>query len=57
MIQFQSTPRGGWDILRIVGYLLPMATVSAIISLIIALTLFRFFVSLGKTIWDLLPFA
>lgn len=43
------------DILSVVGYLLPMNTVRQIVSLIIAITIFRVFVSLGKTIWDLLP--
>lgn len=45
------------DILSIVGYLLPMGTVIAIVDLIIAITIFKVFIALGKTIWDLLPFV
>lgn len=45
------------DILSVVGYFLPMGTVRTIVGLIIALTIFRVFVALGKTLWDLLPFA
>lgn len=45
------------DIISVVSYFLPMATVRRIISLIVALTLLRCAIALGKTIWDLLPFA
>lgn len=45
------------DILSVVGYLLPMDTVILIVDLIIALTLLRVFIALGKTLWDLLPFV
>lgn len=45
------------NILSVVGYLLPMGTVVAIVDLIIAITVFKVFIALGKTIWDLLPFA
>ena len=45
------------DIVRIVGYLVPAQTVYAIITLIVAFTVFRIIISLIKTIWDLLPFA
>lgn len=45
------------DILSVVGYLLPMGTVRTIISLIISITILRVFIALGKTLWDLLPFA
>ena len=45
------------DIVRIVGYLVPAQTVYAIITLMVAFTVFRIIISLIKTIWDLLPFA
>ena len=41
--------------IRMVGYLLPWETVTAICGLIVALTLFRIVVAFIKTIWDLLP--
>ena len=45
------------DFLSIAGYLLPMGTVVAIVDLIIVITIFKVFIALGHTIWDLLPFA
>ena len=45
------------DIIAVVGYLLPMDTVVAIVSLIIGFTVFRFVIALIRTVWDLLPFA
>lgn len=45
------------DIISVVSYFLPMATVRRIVSLIVAITVFRCVIALGKTIWDLLPFA
>ena len=43
------------DIIRAVGYMLPMNTVSAIAGVVISLTVFRFVISIVRTIWDLLP--
>ena len=43
------------SILRMVFYLLPMGTITTIITLIISLVIFRFVISLIKTIWELLP--
>lgn len=43
------------DIVKVVGYLLPMDTVSTIIGLIIDLTIFRILIAIPKAIWDLLP--
>ena len=43
------------DIVRVVGYLLPAQTVYAIVSLIIAINIFKVVISLIKTVWDLLP--
>lgn len=43
--------------LSLAGYLLPMGTVITIVNLIIAITVFKVFIALGKTIWDLLPFV
>lgn len=45
------------DIVRVVGYLMPIKTVSTIITLIVALTVFRIIIAVIKTVWDLLPFA
>lgn len=45
------------DIVRVVGYLMPINTVTTIIKLIIALTIFRIIIAVIKTVWDLLPFA
>ena len=42
-------------IVRVAGYMLPMGTVSAILSLIVNLTIFRIVIAFIKTIWDLLP--
>lgn len=46
-----------FDIIRVVGYLLPWHTVVAIVSIIIWLSVFRICVSVIKSIWDLLPFV
>lgn len=43
------------DIVRVVGYLMPGATVAAIVTLIIAFNIFKIIVSVIRTIWDLLP--
>lgn len=43
------------DIIRVVGYMLPMDTVSQIISCIVALTVTRIAIAIPKAIWDLLP--
>ena len=42
-------------IIRVACYLLPMDTITVIIGIIIFTTIFRIVISLGKTIWDLLP--
>ena len=42
-------------IVRVASYMLPMGTVSAIVSLIVSLTIFRIVIAFIKTIWDLLP--
>lgn len=41
--------------IRMVGYLLPWGTVTAIVSLVVALTVFRIIIAIIKTVWDLLP--
>lgn len=43
------------DIVRVVSYLLPMQTVTIIVSLIFSIICFRIVISLIKTIWELLP--
>ena len=40
---------------RCVLYMLPLGTINTIIGIIIAVTGFRIFISIVKTIWDLLP--
>jgi len=45
------------DILNGICYFLPLGTVTAIITLIISLTVFRIFVSFVKTIWGYIPFV
>ena len=45
------------DILRVCGYMLPMGTVGAVVSLIFGLTVFQIVIAFIKTVWDLLPFA
>lgn len=45
------------DILRFAGYMFPWGTVTAICSIIIALSIFRIVVAFIRTIWALLPFA
>lgn len=42
-------------IVRCVLYMLPLGTINAIIAVVIAITSFRIFISIVKTIWELLP--
>lgn len=44
-----------WGVVRCVLYMLPLGTIAAIVSLLILISTFRIFVSIVKTIWDLLP--
>lgn len=44
-----------FNILRVVCYFLPMGTVIAMVTLIIALSVFRVVIAVIRTIWDLLP--
>lgn len=43
------------NIIRVVSYMFPWYTVSAIFSLVVAFTLFRIVISFLKSIWDILP--
>lgn len=52
-----SVFRAFFDILSMVGYLLPIPTVVSILQIVIAIGIFKIVVSLIKTIWKLLPFA
>lgn len=45
------------NIVSSVCYFLPMGTISAIVSLIVAMGIFRAVIRLVITIWDLLPVA
>lgn len=44
------------EFFRVVCYILPMDTIVSILLLVVALNVFRIFVSLIKTIWQLMPF-
>lgn len=44
-----------FGVVRCVLYMLPLGTVTAIVALIIAISTFRIFIAIIKTIWDLLP--
>lgn len=46
-----------FGIVETVFYLLPMYTVARIVTIIISLMSFRIFVSLIRTVWDILPIA
>ena len=43
------------SILAVVGYIVPMGPVFAILTLMCSLLAIRFAISIGRTIWDLLP--
>ncbi len=43
------------DIFQVVCYLLPMKTVVAILTIIIAINVFKIVISIIKTIWQLIP--
>lgn len=43
------------SVIQTVTYLLPMQTVATIITIIIAISLFKTVISLIKAIWDILP--
>ena len=45
------------DILRFAGYMFPWGTVTAICSIIVAISIFRVAVAFIRTMWSLLPFA
>ncbi len=44
------------DIIALVGYLLPMNTIAAILTLVVVINLFKIVVSVIKTLWQLIPF-
>lgn len=44
------------DIIALVGYLIPMNTVAAILTLIVVINLFKIVVAFIKTLWQLIPF-
>jgi hypothetical protein len=43
------------DFFRMVAYLLPMGTVSFVVTVIVALQVYRVAVSFFKTLWGVLP--
>lgn len=50
-----STFTSFFNALRVVCYLLPMGTILNIVSLIIVIIVFKIFVSVIKTLWQLIP--
>ena len=44
------------DVLSVACYFLPMGTVTTILELIVIINTFKIFVSLIKTVWQLIPF-
>lgn len=46
-----------WGYVQMVAYLLPLSTLISIITLVIAISLFRLAVSVIRAVWDLLPFV
>ena len=46
-----------FGVVRCVLYLLPLDTISSILGIMLSIGLFRIFISIVKTIWDLLPIA
>ena len=46
-----------FGMVRCALYLLPLDTVGTIVGLLLAISTFRFIVSLLKTIWDFIPFV
>jgi len=51
------TSSAAWSWIIAAMYFFPVGTVGAILTLIVALWLFRMIVSLVKTLWELLPIA
>lgn len=48
---------GAVEAFQVVFYIVPMATVFAILSITLSLHAFRIVIALIKTLWDLLPIA
>lgn len=44
-----------FGIVRCVLYMLPLETIGTIVGLLVAISAFRIFIAIVKTIWDLLP--
>ena len=43
------------SVIQVVSYMLPMKTVSVVVTLIFGFNVFKIFIAIIKTIWDLLP--
>lgn len=52
-----SVVSGVTQFFHVIFYIVPMDTVFAIASIVIALHSFRIVIALIKTLWDVLPFA
>lgn len=46
-----------FSVFSIVGYLLPLTTIYNLVSIVIALNVFKIFVALLKMLWSILPFT
>lgn len=44
------------DVLKMVCYMFPMDTVTSILTIVIAVNIFRVVIAFIKAVWDLLPF-
>lgn len=45
------------EIIRAVGFLLPMGTILNILYLSLSIQVFKIFIAVFKTLWDVLPFT
>lgn len=65
---FSMLPEVSWSVdssafefllsfIRCIAYLLPWGTVTSIVGVILALSIFRIVIAIIKAVWDLLPFA
>lgn len=43
------------NIVRLAAYMLPTGTISAIVSIIVSITIFKIVITIIKTVWELLP--
>lgn len=46
-----------FSVFSIVGYLLPLTTVYNLLSIVVAINVFRIFIAILKMVWSILPFT